>query len=332
MAYDAFGRLTTFMQADDTPTTATRVLSYDDMSVPNAIRTSYRLSATRRAEAVTYYDGSAREVQRRVQRAPGDVLVSPWLVHNPWRQTKERTRTDDRRHARLRACRRSAGRAAGTHFDAEGRPVRTINFGGGESRGSFTPFEMTMADAHDLDPAHPHTGTPRREQVDVWNHRTAVIEDAGGGVLHTLRYDVGLFGELLALRDDAGTVASYRYDRRGHRLAVEHRDAGRREQWFNSQGEIVRMRDAAGHDITVARDGEGRVTEVRLNGAVVESFVYDDVDPGADGRLVEARYANGQQNFAYSDARLPAAARGEGRGAVLHARPTNTTTSASRTR
>jgi RHS repeat-associated protein len=299
MAYDAFGRLTTFMQADDTPPTATRVLSYDDLSVPNAIRTSYRLSPTRRAEAVTYYDGSARELQRRVQRAPGDVLVSPSLEHNPWRQTKSELEPTTAATLDF-AVPALGGPSRRTHFDAEGRPVRTINFGGGESRGSFTPFEMTMADAHDLDPAHPHTGTPRREQVDVWNHRTAVIEDGGGGVLHTLHYDVGLFGELLALRDVAGTVASYRYDRRGHRLAVEHRDAGRREQWFNSQGEIVRMRDAAGHDITVARDGEGRVTEVRLNGAVVESFVYDDVDPGADGRLVEARYANGQQNFAYS--------------------------------
>lgn len=298
MAYDAFGRLVRFMQADDTDATATRILSYDDNSVPNAIRTSYRLSALRRSLTVNYYDGSAQELQRRVQRAPGDVLVSPWLVHNPWRQTAhefEPTLSDSLEFA-IPAL---TGAARSTGFDGEGRPVRTVNFNGGESRGSYQPFEMTLLDAYDLDPAHPHADTPRREQVDVWNHRTAVVEDAGAGATHTLRFDVGLFGELLALRDAAGTVATYTYDRRGHRLVIEHRDAGRREQWFNSHGEIVRMRDAAGNDVHVSRDPEGRIVEVRNNGVLVESFVYDDDTPGADGRLVEARYENGQQNFTY---------------------------------
>jgi RHS repeat-associated protein len=298
MAYDAFGRLTHFMQADDTAETASRILAYDDSSVPNAIRTSYRISATRRAESVTYYDGSAQEVQRRAQRGPGDVLVSPWLVHNPWRQT--RSEFEPTLAATLDfAVPPLAGAVRRTSFDAEGRPVRTINFNGAEGRGSYRPFELQFDDAYDLDPTHPHANTPRREAMDVWNHRTAVTEQTGAGTV-TLRFDVGLFGELRTTSDDAGTAASYRYDRCGHRLVVEHRDAGKREQWFNSHGEIVRMRDAADHDIDVSRDGEGRITEVRLGGTVVESFVYDDANAGADGRLVEARYANGQQSFRYA--------------------------------
>ena len=299
MAYDAFGRLSRFMQADDTPETATRLLVYDDASVPNAIRTSYRISTTRRAESVTYYDGSAQEVQRRVKRGPGDVLVSPWLVHNPWRQTRSEFEPTTATGLDF-AITDLSGATRRTAFDAEGRPMRTINFNGGESHGEYRPFEIQLDDAYDLDPAHPHADTPRREEVDVWNHRTAVTEVTGAGS-HTLLFAVGLFGELLALRDDAGTVASYRYDRRGHRLSVEHRDAGRREQWFNSHGEIVRMRDAAGNDIDVSRDGEGRITEVLHNGVLVESFVYDDIQPGADGRLVETRYSNGQQNFNYGE-------------------------------
>jgi RHS repeat-associated protein len=299
MAYDAFGRLTRFLQADDTPTTATRAIEYDDTSVPNAIRTTYRVSMTRRTESVTYYDGRAQEVQRRMLRGPGDVLVSPWLVQNPWRQTRTEheptvaTSFDFAVPDLTGATRRTA-------FDGEGRPVATVDFRGGQSRGEYRPFEVVLADAHDLDPTHDHTATPRREEVDVWNHRTAVIEDAGGGTTHTLGFEVGLFGELLALRDDAGTIATYRYDLRGNRLAADHRDAGRREQWFDADGEIVRMRDAAGNDVAVRRDGEGRITEVGLGGAVVESFEYDDADPGADGRLVRATYADGEQRFAYS--------------------------------
>ena len=299
MAYDAFGRLTHFMVVDDTPDTATRIVRYDDTNVPNAVRTTYRIAATRRAETVAYYDGSAQEMQRRVQRGPGDVVVSPWLVHNPWRQT--RTEFEPGVGTTLDFAPPSlTGASRRTHFDGEGRPVGTINYNGARSSGEYRPFEIRLSDAHDLDPAHPHTGTPRVEEVDVWNFRTAVIEPTAAGEEST-RYDVGLFGELLALRDGAGAViARYRYDRCGNRLSVDHRDAGPREQWFNSQGEIVRMRDAAGNDIDVTRDGEGRVTEVRHNGAVVESFIYGDDLPGADGRLTEARYPDGQQRFRYS--------------------------------
>jgi RHS repeat-associated protein len=299
LAYDAFGRLTQFMQADDTPDTATREIAYDDTAVPNAIRTSYRISPTRRAQSVTYYDGSAHEVQRRVQRDPGDVLVSPWLAHNPWRQTSQEFEPTGAATLDF-AVPDLGGPSRRTFFDGDGRPVRTVNFNAAESRGEYRPFEIRLFDAYDLDPTHPHRDTPRREEVDVWNHRTAVTEDAGAGRELTTRYDVGLFGEVLAVRDDGGTVVTYGYDRRGNRLTVDHRDAGRREQWFNSQGEIVRMRDAAGNDITVERDGEGRITTVRRGGAEVEAFTYDDTEPGADGRLVEATYANGRQGFRYS--------------------------------
>jgi len=300
MAYDAFGRLTHFMQADDTPDTATRILGYDDTQVPNAVRTSYRVDAARRALSVAYYDGHAQEVQRRVQRLPGEVQVGAWLVHNPWRQTSaefEPTLAASLDFAipdLARPARRS-------FFDGEGRPVASLNFNGARSEGRYTPYEISLADAHDLDPAHAQADTPRVEEVDVWNHRTVVTENTPDGP-QVLRYEVGLFGELLAMRDAAGAeIARYAYDRRGQRLRVVHRDSGPREQWFNGQGEIVRTRDAAANDIEVVRDGEGRITEVRHNGAVAESFVYDDLTPGADGRLVEARYANGRQQFGYTE-------------------------------
>ena len=300
MRYDAFGRLTAFMVADDTLANPTRAMTYDDASVPNATETRYRIDAGTRATAVTYYDGSGKEVQKRVEREPGEVVVSSWLEHNPWRQTKaefEPTLDDTLAFGVPATVGRPARR---TSFDGAGRPARAVNYNGGVSSVEFSPFEIRTFDAHDNDAGHPSFNTPRREQVDVWNHRTAVIDTNAGGQATTTRFTVGLFGELLRLSDDAGTICDYTYDRRGGQLTISHRDAARREQFYDSHNDIVRTRDARGHDVQVRRDLEGRITRVELNGAVVESFVYDDVTPAVDGRLVAAEYPGGSQRFAYN--------------------------------
>jgi RHS repeat-associated protein len=300
MEYDAFGRITAFMVANDTPANPTRGLVYDDASVPNSVTTRYRIDTNNAARTVAYYDGAAKEVQKRIERSAGEVVVSGWLDQNPWRQTKaefEPTLDSSLAFARPSTAGRPAQR---TSFDGEGRPVGTVNYNGGVSSAQFTPFEIITRDANDNDAGHAAFDTPRREEVDVWNHRSAVHEIGAGGALLTTQFTVGLFGELLQLADASGPIATYRYDMRGNQLSVDHRDAGRREEWYDSHNEIVRTRDARGHDVTVQRDGEGRITQVELNGAVVEQFTYDDVTPGADGRLADAQYPGGRQQFTYS--------------------------------
>lgn len=300
MDYDAFGRLTTYMVADDTQANATRLITYDDTSVPNAITTSYRIDALNREETVAYFDGRGKEVQKRVERQPGEVVVSGWLAQNPWQQTKvEYEPTLDSRLAF--GVPPTAGQAARHFFfDGAGRPVRTVNYNGAESTADFTPFEIATYDANDNRAGHATFDTPRREQVDVWNHRTAIIESDGAGTDITTRFKVGLFGEVREQSDDTGVICTYHYDLRGNRLVIDHRDTGRLEQWFDCHNDIVRTRDANGSDVAVQRDLEGRVTSVELGGAVVESFTYDDVTPAADGRLVDAQYASGSQQFRYS--------------------------------
>ena len=300
MNYDAFGRITAFMVAGDTPDNPTRAINYNDTVVPNAVQISYRIDAGTSASTVTYYDGRGKEVQKRVEREPGEVVVSSWLEQNPWQQTKvEFEPTLDSTLAF--GVPKTAGRASRrSFFDGAGRPVRVVNYNGGVSLARFRPFEITTYDARDNTFGTTSFNTPRREQVDVWNHRTAVIETGFGGQEITTYFKVGLFGELLEQADVSGAIATHSYDLRGNRLTVDHRDAGLRQQWFDSHNDIVRTLDAGGNDVTVQRDLEGRVTTVMLNGAVVETFTYDDTTPAVDGRLVEVQYQGGSQQFSYS--------------------------------
>lgn len=298
LSYDAFGRTTAYRIADDTPGNPTRRVSYDDTSVPNALQTSYRISDTERLETVTYFDAAGKELQKRVERQAGEVVVSGWLDRNPWGQTK---REFEPALSGSLAYERpdTAGREARhTFYDAEGRPLRSVDYNGGISTAAYSPFEIVLQDANDNDPDNPQPPAPRRERVDVWNDRTEVVEP--GGI--STRFEVGLFGELLSLADGSGLMAGYTYDLRGNRLSVDHRDAGERRQWFDSSNDVVRTLDAVGNDVTVTRDAEGRLRSVSRNGALVEEYEYDDLSHGADGRLGSAVYDNGRQDFSY-DAR-----------------------------
>lgn len=297
--YDPFGRLTAFMVEDDTRDNPTREIIYNDQAVPNAVHLRYRIDAHTAAHTVTYYDGRSKEVQKRVEREPGEVVVSGWLEQNPWQQTKAEFEPtlDNTLIFSIPATEGLPSRRS--FFDGAGRPVRAVNFNGGISRAVFKPFAISTYDAQDNHQDPSVLATPRREEVDVWNHRTAVIETGAEKEEITTYFQVGLCGELLEHADNSGTVASYTYDLRGNRLTLDHRDAGSRHQWFDSHNDIVRTLDAAGNDVTVQRDLEGRITRVLLNGTVVETFTYDDTTPAIDGRLVAVQYPGGSQQFGY---------------------------------
>lgn len=300
MQYDAFGRITAFIIEGESDTNATRLISYDDTQVPNSMRVSYRINSTQRSESVTFYNGSSKEIQKRVERQAGEVIVSGWSEVNPWAQVKAEFEPTIDFSMNYSMPDLTEKPARLTFFDGEGRPVQTQNYNNGIGSVIFKPFELAINDAIDNNPASPHVGTSRLEQVDVWNNRTAVIETGNGGTQHTTRYDIGLFGELRELSDSSGVICTHSYDLRGNRLQIQHRDAGNRQQWFNSRNEIVRSTDAVGNDVAVTRDPEGRVTEVENNGDIVEVFVYDDVGVSTDGRLVDTQYDNGSQQFEYN--------------------------------
>ncbi|MEM9550865.1 MAG: toxin TcdB middle/N-terminal domain-containing protein [Pseudomonadota bacterium] len=300
MRYDAFGRLSHFLLADDTEATATRIIEYDDTSLPVSLSTSYRIDTGTRSFTRTYHDGRGQEVQKRAERAPGDVVVSGWSVQNAFSQTVEEFEPTLGTSLEFAVPDTTGLPSRRTRFDALGRPVGSVNYNGGTSRVDYAPFRITTWSANDEEPGHPEFDTPRVEEVDVWNFRTAIVDQGPDGPVR-LGFRIGDFGELLEHSDAIGTIASYSYDRRGNRLQVTHRDAGRREQWFDAHNDAVRARDAKGHDVTAERDRDGRVTRVVLNGNEIERFTYGDTDPNADGRLVHVTYGAGEQRFTYTD-------------------------------
>ena len=300
MTYDAFGRMTTYRVGEDTVNRPTRKIEYNDTAVPNFRTIRYRISEDHFTSTITYFDGKGEELQQRVQRTDTEILVSAWMEKNPWDQVKKEyepfiSNTFD---FSIPAP-DSASRA--TFYDGEGRPVKTINFNGAQSTVSFMPFEISIYDAHDHNAAHAGHQTPRREQVDVWNNRTAIIEDDGGTNVRTTTYRVGLFGQILELSDQVGKSCSYVYDLCGNRLQIEHTEAGTRKQFFNSCNEIVRTKDSTGNDVEIIRDKDSRITQVLLNGQEVESFIYDDTTAAVDGRLTSVDYHNGSQAFSYTE-------------------------------
>ena len=77
----------------------TRRYTYDDASLPASQEVSYRIDAVTRLRTVSWFDGRAQVIQKRVERAPGEVICSGWIERNPWGQTRaeyERSRVDEK--------------------------------------------------------------------------------------------------------------------------------------------------------------------------------------------------------------------------------------------
>jgi RHS repeat-associated protein len=304
MRYDAQGRLLAVALGGDTLADPTRSYAYDDASIPAAQEVSYRIDAGTRLRTVTYVDGRAKPIQKRVERAPGEVITSGWITRNPWGQTV--TEHEPTVEATLAfAIPDLEGRPARSfRYDSEGRPVRTVDYGGGVSTARYLPFDIEQRDANDNDdsPANIARGlhdTPRREQVDAVGRRILIEESLGGGLVRHTRFTTGAAGELLAIEDALGQVTRLRYDRRGNRLEVVHRDAGTRRLWHDAAGRAVRTVDARGTTIEASYDALGRLLELLADGTIVEQYTYDDLATGGFSRLREVVYPGGRQRFEY---------------------------------
>lgn len=286
MRYDAQGRLTALVLPGDSAARPTRTYTYDDTAVPHAARVSYRLEPgqAETLETAVFFDGLSKEVQRRVQSRPGTVVVSGAVVPNPWGDPAAEHEPSFAADLAFTPA-PTGGPARRFGYDAQGRPVRTVDYGGGVCTVAYRPFEMASLDG---------VGAVRVDRVDAANRRTAVVE----GGLKT-GYTVGLLGELLAVTDEHGTAAQYTYDASGNRLTVTSREAGARRLFYDAGGRVVRTVDARGVDIDASFDDAERMTELRADGAVLETYTYDDLATGGLGRLREVRYPGGGQRFAY---------------------------------
>jgi RHS repeat-associated protein len=295
--YDAQGRVVASLLPGDDPAAPPRTLSYDDASVPNARLASFRASGEpgTTSSAVTYIDGHGREFQQRVEERPGHVLVSALSLRNPWGEVR---REYEPTKGTSLAFRRppTSGRPHRTmRYDPCGRVVATVDYGGGISRALYRPFEVLLQDAD-------RSQTPRREHFDVLRARTRVVQELGDGTSATTSFDLSATGDLLAVRDDSGTLCTCEYDRAGRRLVADHREGGRRRVFYDARGTAIRSLDANGNDLRAEIDPQGRLVQLALAGSVVETFTYDDPARNALGRVASVTYPGGRQDFAYDTA------------------------------
>jgi RHS repeat-associated protein len=305
MSYDAQGRLTAAALPGDELAFPTRSYEYDDSSLPNVVRMQLRLQSGGPEAATTavYFDGRMREIQRRVEMAPGQVLVSGYAVRNPWGDSAsefEPTYATDFGFAIPTLDGRPSRQVS---YDVLGRPLRTVDYGGGLSTVVYAPFSVETADANDNDTSPEHAGrgqagTTRVDHSDVAQHRTSISEHGGAGPV-TTTFVADPLGRLLAHGDDLGEVERSVFDGLGNRLQVHHREAGDRHCFFDAQNRMVRTIDGAGNDVTATFDEVDRITELQVGGVVRETYLYDDLASNGFGRLHAVSYPGGSQRFAY---------------------------------
>ncbi|MCP4549793.1 MAG: hypothetical protein GY835_25340 [bacterium] len=304
MRYDAQGRLTVVAVPGDSIADPTRTYRYENDSLPTSQEVVYRVDS-RNLRTVTYFDGHQEVLQKRVERDVDEIIVSGWIGRNPWGQSAieyEPTLDSDFDFAQPEFAGRPARRV---YFDAEGRPVRTLNYNGGVSTVEYSPFDIIERDANDNDDsaanqARGQTDTPRQVRLNALQRRISISEIDANGAMVTTSYTTDVMGRLTALGNDTGAVATYRYDRRGNRLAINHRDAGLRRLWYDAAGTVVRTQDGNNNDIRINYDSSGRITDLLEGNTARESFSYDDLPSGAWGRLHEVSYLGGKQVFAYN--------------------------------
>lgn len=175
-----------------------------------------------------------------------------------------------------------------THYDAQGRPIRTVGPDGAETREvrgtprrvedpdvfDPSPWVATSYDAsdnagrtHPDDPARHARDTPATDRVDPLGRvtestvRTRDPSDPDGTVeeLTTRKYhDVD--GNLVSVVDPAGRTAfENRYDLAGNRIRTESVDSGASLVVYDAAGNAVEHRDGAGRLELTLYDDAGRV-------------------------------------------------------------------------
>jgi RHS repeat-associated protein len=306
-AYDAQGRVLKTALPDQDLATAAITYSYDETAIPNKRTAVFRQANEATSIRVTYFDGSGKEFQERVEVEPGKFLVSSLKLPNPWGDLREEFEPTFAASAAF-AMPNTAGRASRRVFyDGCGRVVRSINFNGGVSTAEYQPFRVILCDANDNDDslenrARGQFDTPREEAFDVCRYLVRVTDHLAANKAVVTSYEVGPLGELASVSDAQGVKFRYRYDRRGSRLSIVLRESGERKIWYDARKKAVRTLDPAGHDLRATWDAIGRQTELSSGGIMLEEYTYNTPAQNAFGRLAEVRYQGGRQVFTYDAA------------------------------
>lgn len=303
--YDPLGRIARVATPGDTIALPTLQFTYDTGSAPPVRATEQRIraGAPQVLQVFEYLDGAGAVFQRRSQHKTGQFVVSG---HEIWNARGKTARKFDPFYAPGGAYEPyldPPGQPVREFFyDGLGRPVETRMPTGGRSRVVYEPFRTLFYDAGDHEATAPSHDTPRVERYDAWQHLVAVDLNDGAGI-RTTTYDVDKLGRLARVTDARGVVLTrLTNDLLGHRIVIDHVDAGRRLLVRDAAGNLAWTRDAAGREVSYAYDALNRLTEVRHDGTLVERLVYD-VGAGANvaGRLARVEDEAGAVTYSYDE-------------------------------
>ena len=308
MGHDAMGRLREVFTPDNKSAIPSRTYQFDDSTLPFRRITKFyeEDDLTKFSMVITYFDGASSEIQNRLQCDDNKFTVSEYKVKNPLGKVKLEHQPYFSNSEDFDIPDSATNPHQLFSYDVMGRPVRTVNFFGGVSTATYRVFEVRTSDPIDneTDPDLINQGltnTPKIERFNVLRDRTETIQKLENNAETTMQYHLSDWGQLEALSDDKGTVATYIYDYQGNRLSANHREGGLRKVWFNALRQPVKGEDANTNIISAEYDGLNRLSILQANGVEVETYTYDTIAANAIGRLAAVQYEKGTQSFVYDD-------------------------------
>ncbi len=306
--FDALGRTVAQICPGDTKEFPSVTLEYLDTTLPLGVISRSRVIAGE-AETITqasYYDGEGRLLQQRTQVPGGKISVVPTPGYNArgYEQTRPIPFLSE---GGLEFSAEGDGSLGALEFqyDAMSRVIRAIAADGGIARAVYKLGESDQFSVDDTDDspeniARGHFNTPTTEQYDIRGRLIAVIErDASSEQITRYTYDDN--DNLTSITDPRGfVVAQYINDFNGRKLVVEHVDAGTHRALYDASGQRVRRISPRNQTVETSYDSTGRVTDVAIDGSVVEHFTYD-TGRGSNliMRLAQVEDASGITDFSY---------------------------------
>lgn len=203
-----------------------------------------------------------------------------------------------------------------TEYDPLGRPIRVRYPNDTRTRAEHTPWGTTRYDPNDtvrgsryeefregLDDENPekealrraqdHAGTPTHVYVDPLGREVVLLEDGGTDGLRRTETTLDFAGDAVRVQDPRGLTAfEYRRDMLGRVLHERSMDAGEKWIFADALDRPLHFWDARGVHQRLHYDELGRVTRVRVDGALGLDHTTEHLIYGDDPEVTQAALRN----------------------------------------
>lgn len=314
--YDSLARLTALVKPGDTLELPTQVFSYTLGGAVSAVTTESRVrSGTADVfRSVSYVDGLGRQLQTRTDGEDGKVVVRDAMTFNA--RGKERDKFLPY-YATTPTLAYSPPDASlpktSAMYDPLLRQVRTTNPDGTFGRTEYRPFEQTVFDDEETNPASPHFNQPKTFRFDGLGRQIQTLEHSGT-FTYTTSFGYDLLDNLTSITDANGNVKRQTFDGLKRKLSMDDLDRGVMTYTYDDAGNLLETVDAKGQHLQYTYDGVNRIlTETdgsTGSGAAPDVRYHYDADLAAEhsdaanamGRLAWIEDRSGREYRTY-DAR-----------------------------